>query len=128
MSTPSRIHGPAIVTFAGVSYYFKTGIKVAAKSSRAKIEVDAWGQIAEVLKDRVVEITGTPAGCIRSGDIAGQMPFGPGNVGASVFGATDTPLVVQTINDGQTIAWSRGAITKYAPMLLSATGAGRLQG
>jgi hypothetical protein len=122
MSTPQRIHGPAIVTFNGVSYYFKSGIKVAVKSTRSKIDVDAWGQIAEVIKHRVVTITGTPAGCVRSGDIAGQMPYGPGNVGSSVFGASDVPLVVQTINDGATITWERAAITKYAPMLLSAAG------
>jgi hypothetical protein len=121
MSIPLRIHGPAIITFNGVSYYFKTGLKGSIKRNRAKIEVDAFGQIAEVAKDCVVEFTGTPAGAIRSGDIAGQMPFGPGAVGSSIFGSSDTPLVVQTINDGATITWSRGAISKYAPMLLSAT-------
>ena len=30
-------------------------------------------------------------------------------------------MVVQTINDGSTVTWSRGAISKYAPILLSAT-------
>jgi hypothetical protein len=122
MSIPLRIHGPAIITYNGVSYYFKTGLKGQVKTSRSKIEVDAFGQIAEVAKDRVVEFTGTPAGIIRAADLAGQMPWGPGNVGASVFGAADVPLVVQTINDGATITWARGAITKYAPMLLSASG------
>jgi hypothetical protein len=42
-------------------------------------------------------------------------------IGQSIFGASDTPLVVQTVNDGATITWSRGAISKYAPILLSAT-------
>ena len=42
-------------------------------------------------------------------------------IGQSIFGSNDTPLVVQTINDGATITWSRGAICKYAPVLLSAT-------
>jgi hypothetical protein len=121
MSTPIRIHGPAIVTFNGVSYYFKTGLKGSIKRTRAKIEVDAFGQIAEVAKDCVVEFTGTPAGSIRAADLAGQMPYTPAMVGQSIFGNTDVPLVVQTINDGATITWSRGAISKYAPILLSAT-------
>ena len=121
MSIPLRIHGPAIITFNGVSYYFKTGLKGSIKRNRAKIEVDAFGQIAEVAKDCVVEFTGTPAGAIRAADLAGQMPYTPAMIGQSIFGATDTPLVVQTINDGATITWSRGAISKYAPILLSAT-------
>jgi hypothetical protein len=121
MSIPLRIHGPAVVVFNGVTYYFKGGLKGVVRRSRAKIEVDVFGQIAEIAKDCVVEFTGTPAGAIRAGDLAGQMPYLPSQIGQSIFGTTDTPLVVQTINDGATITWQRGAITKYAPILLSAT-------
>jgi len=121
MSIPLRIHGPAIITFNGVSYYFKTGLKGSVKRNVAKIEVDAFGQIAEVARDCVVEFTGTPAGAIRAADLAGQMPYLPSAIGQSIFGATDTPLVVQTLNDGAAITWQRGAISKYAPILLSAT-------
>jgi len=121
MSIPLRIHGPAIVLFNGVSYYFKTGLRGSVKRGRAKIDVDAFGQIAEIAKDTVVEFTGTPAGAIRAADVAGQMPFTPAMVGRSIFGNMDIPLVIQTVNDGATITWSRGAIKKYAPILLSAT-------
>jgi len=121
MSIPLRIHGPAIITFNGVSYYFKTGLKGSVKRNVAKIEVDAFGQIAEVARDCIVEFTGTPAGAIRAADLAGQMPYLPSAIGQSIFGATDTPLVVQTLNDGAAITWQRGAISKYAPILLSAT-------
>lgn len=121
MSTPLRIHGPAIITFNGVTYYFKSGLKGLIKRSRAKIEVDAFGEIAEVAKDCVVEFTGTPAGAIRAADLAGTMPYTPAQIGQSIFGANDTPLVVQTINDGAAITWQRGAISKYPPILLSAS-------
>jgi hypothetical protein len=121
MSIPLRIHGPAVVSFNGVTYYFKAGLKGTIKRNRVKIEVDAFGQIAEVAKDCVVEFTGTPAGAIRAADLAGQMPYLPSQIGQSIFGNTDTPLVVQTINDGAAITWQRGAISKYAPILLSAT-------
>jgi len=121
MSIPLRIHGPAIITFNGVTYYFKTGLKGSIKRSRAKIEVDAFGQIAEIAKDCVVEFTGAPAGVIRAADLAGQMPYMPSQIGQSIFGATDVPLVIQTINDGAAITWQRAAISKYSPLLLSAT-------
>ncbi|HEX4083984.1 MAG TPA: hypothetical protein VHY22_03660 [Chthoniobacteraceae bacterium] len=121
MAIPLRIHGPAVIQFNGVTYYFKTGLKGSIKRRRAKIEVDAFGQIAEVARDCVVEFTGTPAGSIRAADLAGQMPYTPSMVGQSLFGTEDAPLVVQTINDGATITWTRGAISKYAPILLSAT-------
>ena len=121
MAIPLRIHGPAVIIFNGVTYYFKTGLKGSIKRRRAKIEVDAFGQIAEVARDCVVEFTGTPAGAIRTADLAGQMPYATSMVGQSIFGTNDVPLVVQTINDGATITWARGAISKYAPILLSAT-------
>ena len=103
MSIPLRIHGPAIITFNGVSYYFKTGLKGSIKRNRAKIEIDAFGQIAEVAKDCVVEFTGSPAGAIRAADLAAQMPYTPSMIGQSVFGSNDTPLVVQTVNDGKKV-------------------------
>lgn len=121
MSIPLRVHGPAIIVFNGVTYYFRTGLKVSIKRSRAKVHVDAFGQIAEVARDCIVEFTGTPAGAIRAADLAGQMPYLPSAIGASIFGTNDVPLVVQTVNDGQAITWQRGAISKYAPILLSAT-------
>jgi hypothetical protein len=121
MSIPLRIHGPAIVQFNGVSYYFKTGLKVAVKSRAVNIDTDAFGVIAKAKADIVVELTGTPVGQIDSTSLTGQWPYVPANIGASVFGASDVPLIVQTINDGQQITWSRGAITKYPSVLLSAT-------
>jgi hypothetical protein len=121
MSIPLRIHGPAIIQFKGVSYYFKTGLKGSVKRTLAKIHVDAFGQIAEVARDCVVEFTGTPAGAIRVADLAGQMPYLPSNIGQSIFGMADAPLTIQTMNDGAAITWQRGAISKYAPILLSAT-------
>jgi hypothetical protein len=120
MSIPLSIHGPAVVIFNGVTYYFKSGLKVSVKRTRAKIEVDAFGQIAEVAKDCIVEFTGTPSGSIRAADLAAQMPYLPSQIGQSIFGTADVPLVVQTINDGSSILWQRGAISKYAPILLSA--------
>jgi len=121
MSIPLRIHGPAVVIFNGVTYYFKSGLKAAIKRTRAPIEIDAFGQIAEVAKDCIVDFTGTPAGSIRAADLAAQMPWLPSQIGQSIFGATDLPLVIQTVNDGAAITWQRGAISKYAPILLSAT-------
>ena len=121
MPTPLRNTGPAIVTYNGVSWYFKSGLEYEVVASTSPIQTDAFGEIAKVFKDRMIKLSGTPVGVIRSGDIAGQMPFQPANIGASIFGATDTTLTVQTINDGQAITWTRGAIGKYAPMLLSAT-------
>ncbi len=118
---PLRIHGPAIIRFNGVTYYFEAGLKGTIKRNRVKIAVDAFGEIAEVARDCVVEFTGTPAGAIRAADLAGQMPWLPSKIGQSIFGTADAPLTVQTINDGQAIMWQRGAISKYAPMLLSAT-------
>ena len=121
MSTPIRVHGPAVVIFNGVTYYFKTGLRGSIKRKRVKIEVDAFGEIAEVAKDCVVEFTGIPVGTIRAADLAGQMPYAASMIGQSIFGTSDTPLVVQTMNDGARITWTRGAISKYAPILLSAT-------
>jgi hypothetical protein len=121
MSVPLRIHGPAVILFNGVTYYFKAGLTVSLKRTRAEIAVDAFGRIAEAARETVVEFTGVPAGMIRAADLAGQMPYLPTQIGQSIFGTVDKPLVIQTINDGARITWARGAISKYAPILLSAT-------
>ena len=57
MSIPLRIHGPAIIIFNGVSYYFKTGLKGSIKRNRAKIEVDAFGQSGVVTKFEKTSVT-----------------------------------------------------------------------
>jgi hypothetical protein len=116
-----RNTGPAIVQLNGVSYYFKTGLKIQVKRNNVNIDVDAFGTIAKAQSGTVVTLTGTPAGAIRAADLAATFPYTPRMIGSSVFGSTDAPLIVQTITDGQQITWSRGAITKHPGILLSAT-------
>src|SRR5690606_2508670 len=47
-------------------------------------------------------------------------PYASATIGASVFGATDKPLVIQTV-DGKQITYAAAAVTRMPSLSLSAT-------
>lgn len=118
---PTIIQGPAIITFKGLSYYFKGGIKRSLKRNTFKIESDVYGETDTRLKDTAVELTGTPAGQLTSDVNMGKMfPYSVTDIGKSIFGASDSPLVIHT-KDGVTITYARAAITKVPTLRLKPT-------
>jgi hypothetical protein len=121
---PVVIVGPAIVTWNGYSYYFKSGLKSEFKRETFKIETDFDGAIDERMKAQMMEISGTPVGMISSSGLSAMFPYGVSAIGKSVFSASDEPLVIVTKfggtgNAGQTITYPRGALTKLPKLKLS---------
>ena len=118
---PIIITGPAIVTWNGFSYYFKSGIKSDYKRDTIQIESLDHGIIDERAKSQHMEISGTPVGMISTAGMSAMFPYGVSAVGKSILTATNLPLVIQTryggtSNTGQTITYPRAALTK-APVL-----------
>ncbi len=125
-SIPLRITGPAVVIFNGVTYYFQDGLKANLKRSTANIVVDNFGEIAQISKDLVVEITGKPAGVLSASYLESMFPDARNKHGQSVFGSTDLPLIVWAQHpfsgsDLNKVTWVRGAISKSPTILCSAT-------
>lgn len=118
---PSIIQGPAIVIFNGQSYYFKGGIKRSVKRATFDVESDAAGFSDRRLKSTMVEISGTPAGQLTTDAAFGKLfPYAVTDIGKSVFGNADAPLVIHT-KAGQTITYARAALTKLPGLRLKPT-------
>ena len=132
MSIPLRIHGTRHRHLQRRELLFQKRPSRAPLSGAA--QKSRWmpsARSGRSPKDCVVEFSGTPAGTIRTADLAGPNAISAVRILAkSIFGNSDTPLVVQTINDGAAITCvlRGGGISKYAPILLSDNAGDALQG
>lgn len=128
---PIIVVGPAIVTWNGHSYYFKSGVKLDYKRETFTIETDFDGQIDERMKAQMTTISGTPVGMYGASGMTQFFPYPVSQIGTSIFGAQSTPttprpLVIVTkfggtSNAGQTITYPRGAMTKLPTLRLKPT-------
>ncbi len=126
MSIPLRITGPAVAIFNGVTYYFQDGLKAALKRNTSNIVVDNFGEIAQISKDMIVEITGKPAGRLDATYLTSMFPDARNKHGQSVFGSTDLPLIIWAQHpfngsDLNKVTWKRGAISKSPTCMPTAT-------
>lgn len=114
----SIIRGPAIVTFNGATYYSKGDINLAVGLETFAVETALHGKVDERVIERVSKVTFTPDGQWES--LGVTWPYGAMNLGDSVFGATDLPLVIKT-QAGKTLTFACAAITKMPSIMLGAT-------
>lgn len=112
------IHGPAIVIRGGTSIYFRDGLTVAVDTQTGEVPSDFHGTVDTFLKSRKVVVSGRPEGMIAN--LSAYFSLGVGHVGASIFGASATPLVIHT-KAGQTITYPRSGVSKMPSLKLSAT-------
>jgi hypothetical protein len=123
---PTIIVSPAIVTWNGYSYYFKKGIKADFKRETFKVDSDLAGQFDERMKSQMTVVTGQPVGALSTASLNACFPYAVTQIGASIFGSTDLPLVIVTRfggtnNAGQTITYPRAAVTKLPQLRLKPT-------
>ncbi len=126
MSVPLRITGPAVVVFDGNTYYFQDGLKGSLQRNTEGIKVDNFGEIAQVAKNFVVELTGKPVGALDADYIGSMFPDARNLHGSSIFGSTDLPLIVWAQHpfsgsDLNKVTWKRGAISKSPTLMCTAT-------
>lgn len=111
------ISGPAVITFAGQSFWSKGDISLSVKSSRFKIPTASFGDIDERVKDRIVEVSFEPDGRFTTGLAAVLWPYGATAIGASIYGATDRPLVIWS-RDGVKVTLPNAALTQMPSIRL----------
>lgn len=112
------ITGPAIVIRGGASIYFRDGLTVTVNTQTGEVPSDFHGTVDTFLRSRSITISGRPEGMIAN--LSQIFGLGVANVGASIFGASDTALVIHT-KAGQTITYERSGISKMPSLKLSAT-------
>ncbi len=121
---PQIISGPAIIQWNGKSYYSKNGIRAEFKRETFNITTDSDGQIDERARLQFTEITLQPDGQVSN--LNKYFPYGTGQVGASIFGRTNLPLVIMTrfggaANTGQIITYPRAAVSALPKLQLKST-------
>lgn len=123
---PTIIVSPAIVTWNGYSYYFKKGVKAEFKRETFTVDSDLSGTLDERAKSQMTVVSGQPVGALSSAGLAACFPYSVNQIGGSIFGGTDLPLVIVTkfggtSNAGQTITYPRAAVTKLPQLRLKPT-------
>lgn len=111
------LRGPAIITHDSASYYTKDDIKVDINLETQPVEVSAYGKVDEIVTNRIGKVTASPVGAFASR--AKLWPYGGTAIGASIFGATDKPLVVWSKADGIKYNFVAAALTKMPSIKLS---------
>lgn len=105
------ITGPAIVTYAGQSFWSKGDVQLKPVNKRFNIETAAFGKVDERFSDRRFEVTFEPSGRFTTGLAAVLWPYGATAIGASIFGSTDRALVIHG-RDGVKLTLHNAALTQ----------------
>ena len=90
------------------------------------MDSDLAGTFDERMKSQMTVVSGQPVGALSSASLAACFPYAVSQIGASIFGASDKPLVIVTkyggtSNAGQTITYPRAALTKLPQLRLKPT-------
>lgn len=114
----SIIRGPAVVQFDSASFFSKGDIELELGLETFDVETSAHGKVDERVVERVTKVRFTPAGEFEN--LGVLWPYGAAVIGSSIFGATDKPLVIQTLA-GKQLTFAAAAVTKMPSLILSAT-------
>jgi len=108
--------GPAAVIFDGYTYYSQAGVSSVLRRESSNIQSDMHGQIDERHKSQRQEISFVPVGELEQ--MSKYFPYAVADIGKSIFGATNKPVVIHTYADGKTVTFPRAAITKLPSLHL----------
>lgn len=102
--------GPALVTFAGQTFWSKGDVTVNVKNERLNIDTAHFGKVDERISDKRIEVSFEPSGAFSAALAAVLWPYAATAPGASIYGATDRPLVVWA-RDGKKITVHNASVT-----------------
>lgn len=114
------VKGPGTLKVGTLVIHSEAGITLALDKTTEAIGSDL-GPLDDHLTDQIGKTTLIPAGEVSAELLAYLFPHQTPNIGASLFGATDTAIEIHT-KAGQKITLHNGAVTKPPQLRLSATG------
>lgn len=123
MDRNSLIVGPALCTHGAAQWFSKDDVTVSLDQDTFNVETAAHGKIDERAIDIKAEASMTPAGQWNAAFRAAVWNrYANMVIGTSIFGATDTPLVIKAPDTaGGTHTLICAAVTKLPDIILSAT-------
>lgn len=111
------LRGPCIVKHGSLTIYTKDGVKVDHEDETGKISDDWAGANADLkFAGRLWKISCTPCGEMESASL--YWPHQPSAIGSSLFGASDTSLVIHT-KSGDVMTWTQAGISQLPPLVLA---------
>ena len=117
ISRASLGRGPAKVTFGGASFYSRDDIVSRFSPVWNPVPTSMYGQVDQTIKDRVYKVALRLWGAYENLAILFPSYVMAAQAGASIFGVTDTPLVILARN-GDQITYVNAKITKVAALYL----------
>lgn len=121
LNRTALIRGPANITWNSFTYYTQGDITVKLSKETFDIITSAHGLVDQRVTERVTEVSFTPAGEWEDGPFQALFPGAATIPGASWYGSSDLPLVIQPINASQNkITFTNANINKPPQLILSA--------
>lgn len=116
----SIVRGPGTVSYNGVKLFDSSGITAEVDSATADINSSLSGKLDTIKTDQIGKISLTPVGEISNAILAVLYPdwIRNNSVGQSIFGATDTSLVISS-RAGKKVTFAAAGITKVPEIYLS---------
>jgi hypothetical protein len=111
------ITGPALVQYGGQSFWSKGDISVKPTHRRFNVESAAFGTLETRVADRRILVTFEPDGRFTAGVNALLWPYANPSVGSSIFGGSDSALVIWG-RDGIKVTILNAALTKMPNLRL----------
>ncbi|GAB4180118.1 MAG: hypothetical protein Fur0032_21000 [Terrimicrobiaceae bacterium] len=108
--------GPGMITWDGATIHVEDDIQLTMSPALFDVPTAAHGVVDRRREDFTIEVTGTPT---MWNDLAKLLPYASLEVGASIYGATDKPLVIKP-RTGLGWTLTNAAITKMPDITLTA--------
>lgn len=95
------VRGPCKITYDGATFYSKAGVVLTTTNATFDKETDAYGIVSKAKTDFQMVVEFEPVGEIES--LTVLFPHGNTAMGASIYGASDKPLVIVSADKTYTI-------------------------
>ena len=110
------IRGPAEVQFGSQVFYSKGNVSVSWETSVFEKVSDSFGVVGRAKTDAQITVSFTPVGELEA--LAVLYPYGQTALGSSIFGSTDSQLIIKGLNNQLTV--ENAAVTQMPSLTLGA--------
>ena len=117
-SRTSIIRGPGAVKFGAVTLYDADGINAEIDSATQEVPSSISGPLDTIKTDQTGSVTLTPCGQLSADILAALFPHQTPQIGASLCGAADTPLLVHSLA-GTKVTFLNAFLSGVPELLLS---------
>ena len=111
------LRGPCKIAFAGETFYSRADVTVKSSTPLFDKSSAAYGRHGQGAEDKLIEVSFTPV-TFTPAEAAVLWPYASTAIGASIYGATDTPCVITPII-GQPLTVANAAVTSSPDMVFS---------